>query len=129
MNTSNSTFDLTSYINSCLNCHRICLQTAFPYHIDADGTNLKSDQLRLIMNCAEICQTCANFMLSHSAFCTQLCGVCSVVCDTCAVMCKRFGGMDECAKICSNCAGNCRIAMSNIYWDSNLGKLTLSDSN
>ena len=74
MNTFNSTFDLTLYITSCLNCHQMCLQVAFPYRIYADGRHLKPDQLRLIMNCSEICQTSANFMLTHSAFCTQLCG-------------------------------------------------------
>jgi hypothetical protein len=64
--------------------------------------------MRLMLNCAEICQTSANFMLSNSAFSSQICKVCAEICDACAKSCEQVGGMEECARVCRECAESCR---------------------
>jgi hypothetical protein len=62
----------------------------------------------LMMNCAEICQTSANFQLSSSHFHRLVCGTCAEVCEACAIDCKKVGGMDECVEACRECALSCR---------------------
>jgi Glucose/sorbosone dehydrogenases len=55
-----------------------------------------------MMNCAEICQTSANFQLSSSKFSHRLCEVCAEVCEACVADCEKIGGMDECVEACEN---------------------------
>ncbi len=61
-----------------------------------------------MINCAEICQTSANFLLSGSAFHQKVCAVCAEICDACAKSCEQVGGMEDCVKACRECAESCR---------------------
>jgi hypothetical protein len=61
-----------------------------------------------MMNCAEICQTSANFMLSSSSHHAQVCRICAEICDACAESCDKLDGMEDCAKACRDCARQCR---------------------
>jgi hypothetical protein len=60
-----------------------------------------------MINCAEICQTSANFMLSGSELHKLTCGVCAKVCRRCAEDCERVGEMDPCVEACRACADSC----------------------
>lgn len=74
------------------------------------GGHARPDHIRLMMDCAEICQTSANFMLRMSDFHGQTCGVCAQVYEQCAVDCERFGDdqmMQQCAEACRSCARSC----------------------
>lgn len=71
----------------------------------------ESTHIRLLLDCAEICQTSANFMLCMSDFHGQVCGICADVCEHCAEDCERFADdkmMQKCAEICRSCAQSCR---------------------
>jgi len=95
-------------IDACSRCHQVCLQTAMNHCLNSGGKHVEAEHFRLMMNCAEICQTSANFQLSSSHFQHRLCEVCAEVCEACAASCERIGAMDECVKACRDCAESCR---------------------
>ncbi len=95
-------------IQACLNCHRVCLREAMNHCLEVGGRHTAPEHLRLMLNCAEMCQTSANFMLSNSAFHTRTCGVCADICEACARSCEQVGEMDECVQACRQCAESCR---------------------
>jgi hypothetical protein len=76
--------------------------------LKAGGKHVEAEHFRLMMNCAEICQTSANFQLSSSYFQHRLCEVCAEVCEACVADCEQIGGMDECVVACEQCAESCR---------------------
>jgi hypothetical protein len=61
-----------------------------------------------MINCAEICQTSINFMLSGSILHQKVCAVCAEICDACAKSCEQIGDMEDCVKTCRECADSCR---------------------
>lgn len=95
-------------IEACSHCHHICLQTAMNHCLEIGGKHVEAGHFRLIMSCAEICQTSANFQLSGSVFHHRLCLLCAEVCEACAADCEKVGDMDECAEACRECAVSCR---------------------
>lgn len=99
---------MQSCLDTCSHCHATCLQTAMVHCLKTGGKHVEENHFRLMMNCAELCQTSANFMLSESAFHVDLCGVCADVCDACAKSCEAVGGMEQCASACRECAVSCR---------------------
>jgi hypothetical protein len=76
--------------------------------LESGGKHVEAGHFRLMMNCAEICQTSTNFMLGSSAFSKQICRVCAEVCDACAESCEQIDGMEDCARMCRECARHCR---------------------
>lgn len=97
-------------IQECHECHDICLQTV-AHCLEMGGEHAAPDHIRLLLDCAEICQTSANFMSRTSDFHGQVCGVCAEVCERCAEDCERFGDdkmMQQCAEVCRSCASSCR---------------------
>jgi len=74
------------------------------------GEHAEAGHIRLLLDCAEICQTSANFMLRMSELHGQTCDVCADVCGRCAEDCERFGDdqmMQQCAAACRSCAESC----------------------
>jgi len=100
--------EMQACINECLDCHKICLSTAMNHCLDAGGARVEPHHFRLMTNCAELCQTSANFMLSNSPLHAAVCGVCAQVCEACAHSCDEIEGMAECAIQCRKCAESCR---------------------
>ncbi|MGZ8225396.1 MAG: four-helix bundle copper-binding protein [Methylococcaceae bacterium] len=96
-------------IKACCHCHKTCLQTAMNHCLETGGKHVEAEHFRLMMNCAEICQTSANFQLSSSHFHRRVCEVCAEICEACAVDCEKIGGMDECVGACRECAESCRL--------------------
>src|SRR3954447_26737858 len=100
--------DMQSCIDACDYCHRMCLQSAMNHCLETGGEHVEPTHFRLMMNCAEICQTSANFMLSDSNYHAQVCGVCAEICDACAESCDQLEGIEDCAEACRECAKHCR---------------------
>lgn len=100
--------DMQECIDNCLQCYRVCLETAMNHCLEKGGKFVEPEHFRLMLNCADICRTSADFMLSRSPLCAQTCAVCAEVCDACAESCDRLGEMEECARICRLCAESCR---------------------
>jgi len=95
-------------IEACSHCHQVCLQTAMNHCLKTGGKHVEAEHFRLMISCAEICQTSANFQLSSSSFHRRVCEVCAEVCEACALSCEKLDGMDECVKACRDCAESCR---------------------
>jgi len=96
-------------IQNCQDCHRACLQTLV-YCMEQGGEHAAPDHLCLLTDCAEICQTSANFMLRASELHIHTCGACAQVCLRCAEDCERMGDdlrMKALADTCRHCAESC----------------------
>lgn len=97
-------------IDDCLECHSICLETV-THCLQMGGKHAEPRHIRLLLDCAEICQTSANFMLRGSDLHGHTCRVCAEVCTACAKDCERFSDdaqMMACAEMCRRCAASCQ---------------------
>jgi hypothetical protein len=95
-------------IDDCLHCYRTCLQTAMNHCLEEGGRHTEPEHFRLMMHCAEICRTAAEFMLGSSPLHGSVCAACAEVCDACAQSCEQIGEMDECVQACRVCMESCR---------------------
>lgn len=101
---------LSRCLDLCRQCHEVCLAT-LAYCLRTGGDHAQEQHLRLMMDCAEICQTSANLMLRESGFHARTCGLCAEVCESCADACGKFESdatMQQCADLCRDCAAACR---------------------
>ena len=97
-------------IDWCTSCHDICTQTV-NYCLGMGGEHAAQEHVRLLLDCAEICKTSANFMLRESPLHGVTCNACAEVCERCAESCERFPDdeiMRACAETCRGCAQSCR---------------------
>jgi hypothetical protein len=96
-------------IDDCGTCHDVCLETSM-HCLEMGGKHAEARHLRLLRECAEICQTSAYFMLIGSEFHKDTCELCARICEQCARSCDRFddGFMKRCADVCRKCAESCR---------------------
>lgn len=95
-------------IAECQNCHAECLSHATQHCLEVGGKHVEPEHFKLMLACAEICQTSANFMLMGSQQHQQVCGVCAQVCEACAQSCEQLEDMQECVEACRRCADSCR---------------------
>lgn len=99
-----------SGIKTALDCHTVCLET-IDYCLTKGGEHANPDHIKLLQDCAEICQTAANFMTRESTVHAEACRVCAEVCERCAKSCEQMGDdevMRRCAEACHRCAESCR---------------------
>lgn len=97
-------------IQECTECHRVCLDTA-QYCLQHGGENAEPEHVRLLLDCAEICQTCANFMIRNSDLHTIICEASAEVCQQCYEDCDQFDNdpqMKTCAEVCRRCSESCQ---------------------
>lgn len=98
-------------IQNCINCASVCSQT-LNYCLEMGGRHAEAMHIKILMDCAEICQTSASFMLRGSQFHGKVCGVCAEVCKACAQFCQHLGAddsqMQACADECNRCAQSCQ---------------------
>lgn len=107
--------DMRECIEACQKCHDVCLQMAMNHCLELGGKHVAPEHFKLMMNCAEICQTAANFMLSDSPLRHSVCAVCAEVCEACALSCNSVGQMSKCIEACKSCAEKCeQMAGSNM---------------
>jgi hypothetical protein len=108
---------LRTCIDLCTRCHQICLQTALNHCLEKGDKFVEAEHFRLMINCSEICQACANFQLGGSTFSEEICSVCADICEACALSCEMLGEMEDCVRICRECSVSCRdIAnAANVY--------------
>jgi len=101
--------DMQECIEECLNCHAVCTMTL--QHCTASGGDLTEvNLLGVLLDCAEICQTSANFMLRGSPYHVITCGACAELCRACEEACRAVHGEDQlahCADVCAGCAEVC----------------------
>lgn len=97
-------------IRDCQDCSAICLETV-THCLQRGGPHAEVSHIRTLLDCAEACQTAANFMLRGSDLHPRTCAVCSEACERCATSCEQFPDdemMQRCAQMCRQCAASCR---------------------
>ena len=96
-------------LKDSLDCYQTCTETAARC-LTMGGKHAEYEHLNLLMDCARICNTNADFMLRNSTYYPQTCGITADICDECADTCDRFEDdfMKECASVCRRCAESCR---------------------
>lgn len=100
--------EMEECLANCLNCHRVCFSMATTHCLELGGEHVAPDHLRLVLLCAEICQTSAKFLMAGSPLHREACRACAAVCSRCADDCERIGDMEECARACRACADSCK---------------------
>lgn len=70
----------------------------------------RTNQLQLLRDCANICDTTENFVARNSPFAKTIADECAYICETCGTECSRFPDMESqrCAQICFKCVDECR---------------------
>lgn len=71
-------------------------------------------QLRLLRDCADICNLTEKYMARNSPFIRETCNLCACICECCGNECFRFSDQasQNCGQMCINCAQMCRaVAM------------------
>ena len=96
-------------LKDSIDCYQTCTETALRC-LTLGGKHAESKHLNLLIDCAKICSTNADFMLRNSTYSPQTCGITADICDECADTCDRFEDdfMKECASMCRRCAESCR---------------------
>ena len=98
-------------IQDCTRCHNVCVETVV-HCLGIGGDHAAAEHITLLLDCAQICATSADFMLRGSERHRQVCGVCADICDRCAGDCERLADGDatkmRCAQECRRCAESCR---------------------
>ena len=102
--------EIQQCIENCSECHQLCLATV--YHcMELGGNSALPGQITLLLDCAESCQTNANFLLRNSELQGLTAALCADSCTRCAQACERLANGDrqllDCAKICRCAATTC----------------------
>jgi hypothetical protein len=103
--------DLQACIDNCTQCHAICIRT-IQHCLGKGGRHAQRDHIRLLADCAQICNTSADFMIRGSDLHPLTCGVCAEICQRCGDECEQMADGDQdmrrCADLCHGCADSCR---------------------
>ena len=105
------TEEMRACIQVCTECYAACLEMArHCLDLAYRGKHGEAGHVTMLLDCAEICQTSANFMLRGSPNHAHTCGACAEICRACERECRRFGddaAMQWCAEVCQRCAESC----------------------
>lgn len=71
---------------------------------------MRTRQLMLLRDCADICGLTAKFVARNSVFAKHCAHFCAMICEICGNECARFPDPEsqECSRICHHCARECR---------------------
>ena len=104
-------------VRLCQDCHALCIQT-FTHCLTLGGRHAALDHIRLLLDCADMCETTAQYLLRGSSLHQRVCGLCAEVCRQCADNCLQLGGDDpmlkQCAEMCRRCAASCEHMASKV---------------
>ena len=100
--------EMQTCIDECTECHAVCLETV-RHCLSMGGEHAEPAHITLMLDCADICRTSADFMLRDSAHHERTCAVCAELCRACEESCRRLDGeeMQRCADACGRCADEC----------------------
>lgn len=102
--------DVEECIENCQECHQTCVEL-LTYCVEKGDKHTDPEHIRVLRDCAEICQTSANFMLRGSNLHSLVCGICAEICRKCSESCEKFEDDDKmriCAEMCKKCAATCK---------------------
>lgn len=92
-------------------CYGICMDT-LNYALEKGFDYANSRVLKLLLDCADICQVTSTFMFPNSNPARRVAEICSLVSDNCADVCDEFkddAQFQLCSKICRRAANSTRV--------------------
>ena len=102
---------LSDCIDACEQAHRACTESVI-HGMQQGGQVAEWELIQLLLDCADINETAADFMLRSSRLHHLTCQVAAEVSDKCADSCEKLAGGDvrlkECAEACRRAATACR---------------------
>ena len=102
--------EMRKAINDCWSCHSACLE-AVAHGTQVGGRHADAALMQLLLDCAEISQVAANFMLRGSDLYRRICEVCAEVAARCAQAVDDFSD-DAVMKLVEEatlrCASSCK---------------------
>ncbi|CAA7622049.1 four-helix bundle copper-binding protein [Magnetospirillum sp. SS-4] len=102
---------LSDCIDACELAHRACTETVI-HGLQHGGKAAEWELVQLLLDCADINETAADFMLRSSRLHHLTCQVAAEVSDICASACEKLAAEDvrlrECAQACRRAATACR---------------------
>lgn len=101
-------------IEDCIQCHTVCMATVH-YCLKKGGNYAQVSAISQLLDCAEICETSANFMLRASVAHASICHACAIICERCATACEALGNdeaLRACVDACRKCTGCCKQIVS-----------------
>jgi len=96
-------------VQECRDCAQICAET-IQHCLQKGGKHADPAHIKLLMDCVEICETSASFMIRGSEHHDVTCGACAEICKACAESCEKMADdpqMKKCAEACRRCADSC----------------------
>ena len=104
-------------IDLCQDCYALCTKTV-GHCLQLGGRHAAPEHIRLFLDCAQICDTTAQYLLRGSLLHERMCGLCAEVCRQCADSCVQVAADDQmvkqCAELCRTCAGSCERMASKV---------------
>lgn len=101
--------DTQQCIDNCLECHRVCLETAL--HCFQRNQYLGRGFTSLLLGCSQICAINADLVEHYGGCHANICAECADICTECAAECERLADGDpqmlRCAKLCRRAAYFC----------------------
>lgn len=104
------THEMKNAIALCWSCRTECQETLVHHCLEKGGAHIEAAHIKLMLDCIQICQTCADFMSRGSALHEAVCTACAKICEACARSCAEIDdpAMQHCAEACSRCAESCK---------------------
>lgn len=97
-------------IQACRECHAACLDMV-SYCVRMQGYYCELGHVRLLEDCARVCEMTIDFALRGSEMRGSLLALCAEICRRCARDCTRFDydqRLLACAAACERCAEACQ---------------------
>ena len=108
MHTSTLSPQVSACRDACAACAQGCLQTLYQHCLMMGGEHVAAEHVTTMADCAQICQTAADFMTRGSRLHAEVCTACAAICTACAEDCREMEGMESCAAACERCAASCQ---------------------
>lgn len=108
----NLSYNMQECVDKLLECYKVC-SLCLQHCLSMGGKHVTEEHISAMIECEEMCQTSAEFLINDSKFAHELCGICARICDSCADSCLEVDENDptmkECARVCRETADACRI--------------------
>ena len=101
--------DYQKCIDACNRCAQACYE-CFEACLSEADVRARTKCIKMLVECAQMCQMSAAGMASNGRFIKEHCNLCATVCDACAQECNMFKDQHckQCAQECRTCAQECR---------------------
>lgn len=94
----------------CQDCHALCTQT-IQHCLKLGGRHAAPEHIGLLLDCAQLCETTAQYLLRSSSLHERICDICAEVCRQCAENCVQIARddqvLEQCVETCRRCADSC----------------------